>query len=139
MHAMAIRTFTDLLAAAQSQQEPQRLLLVFAVAELPRDSSAEERAAFERGEGGALTPVVCVDKLASEIGSFEALRAESRRAISRWDILFIAALDGRAGVAPNAAYRHFANRDDLQSIKAGRVGEFLAVDRDGGLVRLQRG
>ena len=136
---MTIRTFSDLLDAARSQQEPQRLLLVFAVAELPRDSGAEERAAFERGEGGALNPVVCVDKLAAEIQSFEALKTESREAISRWDILFVAALDGRAGVAPNSDEAAGPLRMMVESIKAGRIANFLTIDRDGELVQLQRG
>jgi hypothetical protein len=139
MRGMTIQTFTDLLSAAQSQREPQRLLLVFAVAELPRDSTATEKAAFERGEGGALTPVVCVDKLASEIDSFDALKAESRNAISRWDILFIAALDGRAGVAPNSDEAAGPLRMMVESIKAGRIADFIAVDSGGELVRLQRG
>lgn len=136
---MTIRTFTDLLVAARTQQEPQRLLLVFAVAELPRDSGAEERAAYERGEGGALNPVVCVDKLAAEIESFEALKTESREAISRWDILFVAALDGRAGVAPNSDEAAGPLRMMVESIKAGRIADFLTIDRDGELVQLQRG
>lgn len=136
---MTIRTFTDLLVAARTQQEPQRLLLVFAVAELPRDSGAEERAAYERGEGGALNPVVCVDKLAAEIESFEALKTESREAISRWDILFVAALDGRAGVAPNSDEAAGPLRTMVESIKAGRIADFLTIDRDGELVQLQRG
>ncbi len=136
---MTIRTFSDLLVAASTQQEPQRLLLVFAVAELPRDSGAEEKAAFERGEGGALNPVVCVDKLASEIESFESLRLESREAISRWDILFVAALDGRAGIAPNSDEAAGPLRMMVESIKAGRIANFLTIDRDGELVQLQRG
>ena len=136
---MTIRTFSDLLVAARTQQEPQRLLLVFAVAELPRDSGAEEKAAFERGEGGALNPVVCVDKLASEIESFESLRLESREAISRWDILFVDALDGRAGVAPNSDEAAGPLRMMVESIKAGRIANFLTIDRDGELVQLQRG
>jgi hypothetical protein len=136
---MSIQTFSDLLAAACSQREPQRLLLVFAVAELPRDSSGDERAAFQRGEGGALTPVVCVDKLASEIGSFEALMRESREALSRWDILFIAALDGRAGVAPNSDEAAGPLRMMVESIKAGRIANFITVDSHGELVSLQRG
>ncbi len=136
---MTIRTFSDLLVAARTQQEPQRLLLVFAVAELPRDSGAEEKAAFARGEGGALNPVVCVDKLASEIESFESLRLEAREAISRWDILFVAALDGRAGVAPNSDEAAGPLRMMVESIKAGRIANFLTIDRDGELVQLQRG
>lgn len=138
MHGVDIRTFGDLLAAARAQPEPQRLLLVFAVAELPPDGTAQQRADFERGEGGALTPVVCVDKLASEIASFEALELEAREALSRWDILFVAALDGRAGVAPNADEAAGPLRMMLESIRAGRIADFLAVDRRGELVELQR-
>ena len=48
---MPLHDFSDLLQAARQQPEPQRLLLVFAAAELPRDASDEEKARFERGEG----------------------------------------------------------------------------------------
>lgn len=136
---MSLETFHDLLHAARSQPEPQRLLLVFAVAEAPPDATGEEKAAFARGEGGALTPVVCVDKLATDIASFEALREESRAAISRWDILFVAALDGRAGIAPNSDEAAGPLRMMLESIRVGRIADFLAIDRDGELVELQRG
>lgn len=136
---MSLQTFQDLLDAARSQPEPQRLLMVFAVAEAPPDTTAQEQAAFARGEGGALTPVVCVDKLAAEIASFEALREESRAAISRWDILFVAALDGRAGIAPNSDEAAGPLRMMLESIRVGRIGNFLAVNCHGELVELQRG
>lgn len=135
---MNIRTFSDLLEAAHAQPEPQRLLLVFAIAELPPDGTEQERASFQRGEGGALTPVVCVDKLASEIGSFEALEIESRQALSRWDILFVAALDGRAGVPPNADEAAGPLRMMLESIRVGRIANFLAVNRSGDIIELQR-
>ena len=49
-----ISNFDDLLRAARAQPQPQRLLFVFAGAELPDDSTPEQRAAFESGEGGAL-------------------------------------------------------------------------------------
>lgn len=136
---MTIRTFGELLDAAHAQAEPQRLLLVFAVAEAPRDGTGEEKAAFARGEGGALTPVVCVDKLAADITSFAALKEESRAAISRWDILFVAALDGRAGVAPNSDEAAGPLKMMLESIKVGRIADFVTVDSDGELVRLSRG
>ena len=58
-----IGSYSDLIKATQTEQEPQRLLFVFCRAELPDDASAEERVAFEQGEGGALTPVICVDKI----------------------------------------------------------------------------
>ena len=75
-----MRSFDDFLQLARQQSEPQRLLLVFAQAELPRDANADERAAFGRGEGGALAPLVCVDKLPEEIASFAELKLESRQA-----------------------------------------------------------
>ena len=93
--------FDDFLAAARGQTEPQRLLLVFARAECPPDATPAEREAFERGEGGALAPAVCVDKLPEEIASFSALLEESKAAVPDWRILFVAAMDGRGGHAPN--------------------------------------
>ena len=134
---MPLHDFSDLLQAARQQPEPQRLLLVFAAAELPRDASDEEKARFERGEGGALSPVVCVDKLPEEIESFAGLLDESTRTGIAWDILFIAALSGRGGFAPNSDEAVQPLRMMVEAIKGGRVGEFLAVTRAGELVQLQ--
>jgi len=134
---MPLHDFSDLLQAARQQPEPQRLLLVFAAAELPRDASDEEKARFERGEGGALSPVVCVDKLPEEIESFAGLLDESTRTGIAWDILFVAALSGRGGFAPNSDEAVQPLRMMVEAIKGGRVGDFLAVTRAGELVQLQ--
>ena len=134
---MPLHDFSDLLQAARQQPEPQRLLLVFAAAELPRDASDEEKARFERGEGGALSPVVCVDKLPEEIESFAGLLDESTRTGIAWDILFVAALSGRGGFAPNPDEAVQPLRMMVEAIKGGRVGDFLAVTRAGELVQLQ--
>lgn len=136
---MQIDSFPDLLAAARAQPEPQRLLLVFAAAELPRDATAEERARFERGEGGALAPVLCVDKLVDEVPSFEALREESRLTGKDWDILFVAALSGRGGHPPNSDEAVQPLQMMVEQIKGGRIARFLSVDRDGSLVQLLAG
>ena len=56
--SVEISSFDDLLRAARSQPEPQRLLFVFAGAELPEDCTPEQRARFEAGQGGALTPMM---------------------------------------------------------------------------------
>ena len=64
---MNITQFADLLVAARAQEEPQRLLLVFAAAELPKDATPEEAQRFANGEGGALKPVLGVDKLPQEL------------------------------------------------------------------------
>lgn len=133
---MTLRNFSDLLLAARQQPEPQRLLFVFAAAELPRDATAEEKAMFERGEGGALAPRLCVDKTPDEIESFAGLREESTRTGIDWDILFVAAMSGRGSFAPNPDEAVQPLKMMVEAIKAGRVGEFLAVTRNGELVQL---
>lgn len=96
-----ISSYSDLIQASHSQQEPQRLLFVFCRAELPDEASPEERAAFERGEGGALTPVICVDKTPEEAPDFGALQEESRATGQSWDVVFVAAMSGRGGTPPS--------------------------------------
>ncbi|HET8898819.1 MAG TPA: ribonucleotide reductase subunit alpha [Rhodanobacteraceae bacterium] len=135
---MSLETFADLLAAAHAEPEPQRLLLVFAKAECPRDASAAERAAFERGEGGALAPVVCVDKLATQIASFDALLEESRHTGHDWDILFVTSMGGYGGHAPGSDEAVQPLRMMVEQIKGGRIGNFLAVDRHGDLLSLRQ-
>ena len=51
---MNISSFDDLLTMARQQQLPQRLLFVFAGIELPADSTPEQLARFEAGQGGAV-------------------------------------------------------------------------------------
>lgn len=131
-----MRTFSDLLAIARAQPEPQRLLLAFAAAELPRDATPQQREAFARGEGGALAPVLCVDKAPEEITDFAALCAESRQTGITWDILFVGALSGRGGHPPHTDEAAQPLRMMVEAIKAGRIAQFLAVDRDGDLVQL---
>ena len=50
--------FDQLLLAAAAQPEPQRLLFVFATAELPEDATPAQRERFAAGGGGTLSPVV---------------------------------------------------------------------------------
>ena len=135
---MTLRTFSDLLQSARRQPEPQRLLFVFAAAELPGDATPEERLRFERGEGGALAPALCVDKAPDDIDSFAALQEESTRTGIAWDVLFVASLPGRGGFAPSSDEAVQPLRMMVEAIKGGRIGEFLAVDRQGELLLLQR-
>ena len=74
---MNISSFDDLLAAARQQQEPQRLLFVFASAELPSDSTPAQREQFLAGEGGALVPMMYVDMSLDELHSFADLVKEA--------------------------------------------------------------
>jgi hypothetical protein len=128
---MNISSFDDLLRAAREQPEPQRLLFVFADAELPDDSTPEQRARFEAGQGGALTPLMSVDKTPEELGSFAALVEESREFGRDWAIVFVASLSGRDGRAPTSEEADRSLHRMIESIKTGSFGSFIPFDRQG--------
>ncbi|MBN8507084.1 MAG: ribonucleotide reductase subunit alpha [Burkholderiales bacterium] len=132
---MNIASFDDLLSAARAQPEPQRLLFVFTAAELPGDATPEQRARFQAGQGGTLTPLMCVDKSPAEVPSFGALLEESRRAGPSWDIVFVAALAGTAGRSPTHVDAEASLQRMVEAIKAGRIGGFVPFDAHGQPVR----
>ena len=76
---MNIESYQDLIQAAQAQTEPQRLLFVFAKAELPNGYTEQQKQNFEQGQGGALEPVLCVDKLPQDVADFQQLRIAPKR------------------------------------------------------------
>lgn len=82
---MGIQHFNDLLTAARQQPDVQRLLLVFAAASLPANATAQQRAAFESGESGELSPLMCVDKDPADWQDFVAMEAEACRRRSNID------------------------------------------------------
>lgn len=127
----AIPPFQQLLQAAAAQSEPQRLLFVFATAELPEDASPAQRAQFAAGQGGTLTPLICVDKAPEQLSSFEALRAESASAGPPWQVAFIAALAGQQGQPPSEARIDQALQTMVESLRGGRIEGLLALDREG--------
>jgi hypothetical protein len=129
--APSIESFDDLLQAARAQDQPQQLLFVFAGAEMPANASAAQREQFVAGEGGELAPLMCVDKSATELRSFEALAAEAARAGPPWAIVFTAALSGRGGQPPSAADTDAALQHMVEAIKAGRLDGLLPFSRAG--------
>ncbi|NAW34592.1 ribonucleotide reductase subunit alpha [Halomonas alimentaria] len=133
---MAITNFSDLLSEARLQPDAQRLLFVFTRAELPDNPSSEQRARFEQGEGGVLTPVLCVDKTPEELSDMAALVAESRNTGVEWDIVFVGALSGRGSEAPASEQAEAQLERMVESLKMGNVDQFLALDRQGEAVRI---
>lgn len=131
MPNLNISTFDDLLRAARQQPEPQRLLFVFARAELPDDSTPEQRRRFAAGAGGALIPLMCVDKTPDELGTFSALVAESRSPGPEWTIVFVASLAGQGGRAPTSEDAEAPLQSMVESIKAGSHRSFIPFDRNG--------
>jgi len=128
---MTIASFDDLLRAATEQPEPQRLLFVFATAGVDADATAEQRASFEAGQGGTLTPLMCVDKLPSELASFDALLEESHQLDPAWDMVFVASLPGSGGTSPTSQQAEAPLQRMVDSIKSGRIGDFIPFDAQG--------
>jgi hypothetical protein len=123
--------FQQLLRAAAAQAEPQRLLFVFAGAELPDHPTAAQRERFAAGDGGALAPLMCVDKAPGELKDFEALLAESHRAGPPWRIVFAAALSGRDGRPPTSGQIEPALEKMVHAVRLGVVDQFAAYGPDG--------
>ena len=128
---MNITCFSDLLSAAKIQPEPQRLLFVFAGAELPSEASPEQCAQFANGEGGELAPLMCVDKAVDEVAHFDALVAEAAEAGPTWAIVFTTALSGRGGKMPTPLDAQAPLLRMVDSIKAGRLDGMLPFNRRG--------
>ncbi len=135
---MTISSFEELLQAARAQPEPQRLLFVFAAAELPDDSSADERRRFQAGEGGALAPRMCVDKAPAELRNFEALLEEARAFGDDWVVVFAAALAGRGGIEPSSADAEKPLERMIEAIRIGAHGSYIPFDRSGQVLLLSR-
>ena len=134
-----INSFDDLLHAARAHRERQRLLLVFAGAELPGDASPEQRERFAQGEGGALVPLMCVDKRPEELASFEALLQESQQFEppgQPWRLVFTAALSGTPGQAPSDEDADRVLRRMVEAVKTGAFTAYLPFNREGRPVRL---
>ena len=131
-----INHFDDLLHAARAQRERQRLLLVFAGTELPADATPEQRARFAQGEGGALVPVMYVDKKPDELQSFDELVEESRHTGQSWDMMFVGCLSGQGGREPDDDTVQKALETMIMSIQGGIVAHLLAYRPNGEQVRL---
>ncbi len=131
MPELCISGFDDLLRAARQQPQPQRMLFVFAGAELPEGATPEQRQRFAEGAGGALVPRMCVDKVPDEVGAFADLVEESRASGPDWAIMFVAALGGHGDRYPTSAEAEAPLRRMVEAIKAGTYGSYIPFDRTG--------
>jgi len=78
---------------------------------------------------------MCVDKSPAELASFAELAAEAGGFAQPWDIVFVAALSGRAGRAPTSADAEAPLQRMVEAIKTGRLGGFIPFDGQGETVR----
>lgn len=134
--AMAISSFDELLRAAREQAQPQRLLFVFTTAGVPEDASPAQRERFQSGQGGTLTPLMCVDKTPDELLSFDALHEESRQFGQAWDIVFVAAMSGSGGGSPSSEQAEAPLQHMVESVKSGNIASFIPFDNAGQPVQI---
>ena len=120
------------MKAAREQVEPQRLLFVFLKASLPEDRKDEEQSSFYAGQGGALEPVMCVDKALEELADFSGLVKESEGMAQDWQIVLVAGLSGRNGVVPDPVEVEGALKMMVDTVQdGGDLSKFMAFDRNG--------
>ncbi|MDH4233808.1 MAG: ribonucleotide reductase subunit alpha [Gallionella sp.] len=134
---MNISSYEDLLNAANAQSKPQRMLFVFTRAELPGEHTKDQQDEFKARKGGALMPVMCVDKLASARGSFSSLVEESSHTGKDWDIVFVACMTGKSADATDSDEAEEPLKEMVKSIQVGSIGNYLAFNRAGEMVRLK--
>jgi hypothetical protein len=123
--------FEQLVTAAAAQPEPQVLLFVFAGAQLPADATPAQRATFEQGAGGELTPLMCVEKELAELTTFDALVSESREVGPPWQIVFAAGLSGSHGKPPSGPHVEQALNTMVERVRHGAVQGLLALTAKG--------
>ncbi len=133
---MNITTFDELLSAARGQSEPQRLLFVFAGAELGADATAQERAAFDAGHAGELAPLMCVDKSADELAGFDTLADQARSAGPPWAIVFAAAIPDSSDETRNKAVAEETLQRMVLRIQQGDLAGMIPFDTTGQAVTL---
>lgn len=124
---MNITCFDDLITAARSQPQPQTLLMVFVDVELPPDASPQERERFEQGQGGALTPRMCLDRAAAELTDWPTLTAEADQQSPAWRMVMVAAL---SGTPKGDAIEQALNRM-VMAVHQGQIEGFIPFDREG--------
>jgi hypothetical protein len=134
---MNIASFDDLLNAARYQPLPQRLLFVFAGIELPEGSTPQQRVDFEAGHGGAMVPLMCVDKSPQELDSFAGLTAEADQFGQAWGMVFAAGMSGTVGSPPTSADADLPLQRMVEAIKKGDIEGYMAFDQAGLPVKLR--
>lgn len=127
-----ITSYETLMMAAQQQTQPQRFLFVFLHASLPDDAKDGEADSFNAGQGGALNPIMCVDKPLDELSDFDALVKESEAMEQDWHIVLVAALSGENGLMPTAVEADAPLKQMVQMVQnGGDLSKYMAFDRQG--------
>ena len=130
-----IVNYETLLMAGKEQKEPQRFLFVFLKVALPKDHEGDEAERFHSGQGGALSPIMCVDKGLDELTNFSDLVEESKNMEQDWQLVLVACLSGMGGVMPTSTETDLQLKMMVQRVEnGGDLSRYLAFNKEGELV-----
>ncbi len=120
--------FSQLLDMAGQQEQPQRLLFLFAKAQ----SASNKKATDKDPKSGTIEPRMCVDKLPQELTDYNALVKEADSVERDWNFVFVAGLSGQNGYAPTTEMaEQYLNKmtNDLSS--GQNIAQYVVFNRDG--------
>jgi len=131
-----ITNYESLLLASKQQAEPQRLLFVFLRVCLPEAGNGNEASSVGSSQGGELEPIMCVDKAPDELSCFSALVAESEKMKQDWQIVLVAGLSGKNGLAPNTEEIERSLKTMVDTVQlGGDLSQYVAFDKEGARIQ----
>jgi len=131
-----ITDFQSLLAVGRQQIEPQRFLFVFLQTTLPDNPSDKDKQRFQKGRGGELKAIMCVDKNLDELSTFTDLVSEAKQMAQEWHLVLVACLSGKNGDNPTAEEAEDPLKRMVQSVQNGAdLSKYLAFDKQGNLLQ----
>jgi len=131
-----ISKFSDLLDMATTQDEPQRLLFLFAQAD--GNNSAKSNKKKNKAQKGTITPVMCVDKLPQEIDSFDSLVSEADDINADWNFILVAGLSGKNGQAPSSDDADPYLNQMVNGLASGEdLSRYIIFDREQNPIMMQ--
>jgi len=115
--------FNHLLTKTKEQPEPQRLLMLFANAQVEKSTN--------ENMNGSITPVMCVDKLPEELNSFSDLIEEADGISKDWNFIFFASLAGDKGQAPTTEEADpYLNKMTNDVASGADLSRYVVFDRN---------
>lgn len=120
------KIYEELLAMAANQDQPQRLLFLFAKPEghNPKKSKKHQK--------GHINPIMCVDKLPEEVTSFDALVTEADSIDKEWHFVFISGLSGENNTPPSSDDAEpYLNKMTNDLVTGQNISRYLVLDRHG--------
>jgi len=120
-----ISMFSDLLAMAGEQPDPQRILFLFAATDTTNKSKKRD------DKKGTIEPTMVVDKLPSELSTFSALVKEADSINKNWDFVFIASLSGDMKQAPSSEdAQPYLDKMTDDVMTGSNIRKYVVFDRE---------